>query len=107
MPRSRPSAGPNLDIVLAASRHGTRCVRHQPALMCKLQNIGGIVRLAAELARQRPFRAGTVAMDAADHPAAGRGARHLLDLGLAVDGEQRDAELERGAISLSFLMVLP
>ena len=33
-------------------------------------------------------------MDAADHPAAGSGARHLLDLGLAVHGEQRDAELE-------------
>jgi hypothetical protein len=31
-------------------------------------------------------------MDAADHPAAGRGARHLLHLGLAIDGEQRDAE---------------
>ena len=33
-------------------------------------------------------------MDAADHAAAGRGARHLLDLGLAVDREQRDAEPE-------------
>jgi len=35
-------------------------------------------------------------MDAADHPAAGGGARHLLDLGFAVDGIERDAELEGG-----------
>ena len=33
-------------------------------------------------------------MDAADHPASRSGARHLLDLGLAVDGEQRDAKRE-------------
>ena len=64
--------------------------------MGELQDVGGVVRLAAELARQRPFGAGAVAMDAADHARAGRGARDLLDLGLAVDREQRDAELEGG-----------
>ena len=68
----------------------------QPALVREFQDVGGIVRLAAELARQRPFGAGAVAMDAADHAAAGRGARDLLDLGLAVDGKQRDAEPEGG-----------
>ena len=81
---------------------------NSPRLMRELEDVGGVVRLAAELARQRPFGAGAVAMDAADHAAAGRGARDLLDLGLAVDREQRDAERDRrAAISLSFLMVLP
>ena len=83
-------------VVLLRADMERDAVRHQPALVRELQDIGGIVRLAAELARQRPFGAGAVAMDAADHPAAGSSARHLLDLGLAVDGEQRDAELERG-----------
>ena len=42
-------------------------------------------------------------MDAADHPAAGRGARDLLDLGLAVDGKERDAEREGGGDLALFL----
>ena len=42
-------------------------------------------------------------MDAADHPAARRGTRHLLDLGLAIDGEQRDAEPE-GRRDLALLL---
>ena len=62
----------------------------------ELQDVGGVVRLAAELARQRPFGAGAVAMDAADDARAGRRAGDLLDLGLAVDREQRDAEPEGG-----------
>ena len=71
-------------------------MRREPALVRELQNVGGIGGLAAELARQRPFGAGAVAMDAADHPAAGGSARDLLHLGLAIDGEQRDAELAGG-----------
>ena len=67
------------------------------------QDVGGEFRLAAELARQRPFGAGAVAMDAADHAAAGRGARDLVDLGLAVDREQRDAEPEGGGDLALFL----
>ena len=85
-------AVPGFDIVLLRADVEGDAVRHQPAPMRILKNVGGIVRLAAELARQRPFRAGAVAMDAADHACARRGARHLLDLGLAVDREQRDAE---------------
>ena len=42
-------------------------------------------------------------MDAADHPAAGRGARDLLHLGLAIHGEQRDAEREGGGDLALFL----
>ena len=78
-------------------------VRHEPELMRVLQNIGGIDRLAAELARQRPFGAGAVADDPANHPAAGRGAGDLLHLGLAVDRKQRDAERE-GSGDLRFLL---
>ena len=64
--------------------------------MGEFQDVGGVGRLAAELARQRPVGPGVVAVDAADHAGAGRGAGDLLDLGLAVDGEQRDAEPEGG-----------
>ena len=42
-------------------------------------------------------------MDAADHPAAGRGARDLLHLGLAIDGEQGHAEPEGGGDLALFL----
>ena len=70
-------------------------VRHQSQSVRMLENIGGIDRLAAELARQWPFGAGAIADDAADHPAAGGGPSHLLHLGLAVDSEESDAERKR------------
>src|SRR4030081_1022402 len=60
-------------------------------------------RIAAELARERPFGAGTVIDDAAEHLCAGGGARHLLDLGAAVDGEQPNAERE-GARDIPLLL---
>ena len=47
---------------------------------------------AAELARQRPFRARPVAQDAAEHSRARRRARDLLDLRLAIDREEPNAE---------------
>ena len=75
----------------------------KPAPVRELQDVDRVVRLAAELARERPFRAGAVAMDAADHAATGRGARDLLDLGLAIDREQRDAEPVRGGDLALFL----
>ena len=78
-------------------------VRHEPELVRMFENVGGIDRLAAELARQRPFGAGAVAEDAANHAAAGRGARDFLDLGLAVDGKERDAEREGGCDLRLFL----
>ena len=78
-------------------------MRDEPAFVREFENVGGVVRLAAELARQRPFRAGAVAMDAADHARAGRGARDLLDFRLAVDGEHGDTELEGGRDLALFL----
>ena len=50
------------------------------------------LRRAAELARQRPFRARAVAEDAAEHFRARGRARDLFDLGLAIDREQPHAE---------------
>ena len=85
-------AVPGFHIVLLRADMERDAVRDEPAPVRELQDVGGVVRLAAELARQRPFGAGAVAMDAADHARAGRGARDLLDLGLAVDGKQRHAE---------------
>ena len=60
--------------------------------MRMLQHIRRHCRIAAELARQRPFGAGAVEQDAAEHLGTGRGAGNLLDLGLAIDGEQPHAE---------------
>src|SRR5262249_5748678 len=78
-------------------------VRNEPELVGVLQDVGGIIRLAAELARERPFGAGAVAMDAAEHAGAWRGAGDLLDLGLAVHSKERDAEL-RGGGDLALLL---
>ena len=57
-----------------------------------LQHVHGHRRLAAELARQRPFRPDAVGEDAAEHFRAGRRAGDLLDLGLAVDRVKAHAE---------------
>src|ERR1051325_1707978 len=50
-------------------------------------------RGAAELARQRPVGAGAGYQDAAEDARAGRGARQLFDLGLAVESEEAHAAL--------------
>ena len=57
-----------------------------------LENVGRHGRLAAELPRQRPFRADAVGQDAAEHLAAGRHARDLFDFRLAIDRKQANAE---------------
>ncbi len=62
-----------------------------------------IAGVAAELARQRPFGAGAVEQEAAEHPRAGRGAGDLLDLGLAVDREQPHPQRE-GAGDVALLL---
>ena len=71
-------------------------MRGEAGFMGALQDIGGEFGLAAELARQRPFGAGAVAMNTADHAGPGGGAGDLVDLRLAVHRKQRDAELEGG-----------
>ena len=61
-----------------------------------LEHVDRHVRVAAELARQRPLGAGAVEQKAAEHLRAGRDARDLLDLGPAVDREQAHAAREGG-----------
>ncbi len=65
----------------------------EPRPVGVLQHLDGHLRVAAELARQRPFGAGAVEQEAAEHLGAGRRARDLVDLGLAVDGIEPHAEL--------------
>jgi hypothetical protein len=67
-----------------------------------LQDIHGHGRLAAELARQRPVRPDAIGEDAAENAAAGRRPGDFLDLRLAVDGVETDAERE-GAGDVAFL----
>ena len=68
-----------------------------------LQHVHRHGRLAAELARQRPFGADAVGQDAAEHARAGRRAGDLLDLGLAVDRVEADAE-RVGARDIALLL---
>ncbi len=67
-------------------------VRDEAERLRPLEHARRHLRRAAELARERPFRARAVAENAAEHFRAGRGARDLLDLGLAVDRVEPDAE---------------
>ena len=57
-----------------------------------LQHVGRHGGLAAEFARQRPFRPDAVGEDAAKDAGAGRSAGDLLHLGDAVDGVKAHAE---------------
>ena len=67
-------------------------MRLQPRLEGVLEHVDGHGRLAAELARQRPFGSDAIGEDAAEHAAARRRAGDLLDLGLAIDRVEANAE---------------
>src|SRR4051794_26378805 len=97
---------PGLYVVLLRADMEGDAVGDQAAPMRELKNVRREFRLAAELARQRPFRAGAIAMDAADHAATWGGARDLLDFSLAIDSEQAHTEPEgRGDLALFFYRV--
>ena len=68
-----------------------------------LQHVGRHGGLAAELARERPFGADAIGQNAAEHARAGRRARDLLDLGVAVDRIEAHAE-RMGARDVSLLL---
>ena len=98
-PHSRNTAGsrrqrpiPGVDVVLLGADVERDAVGDEAKLMGVLQHVRGHGGLAAELARQRPFRPDAVGEDAAEHLRAGRHAGDLLDLGLAVDGKEPHAE---------------
>ena len=65
---------------------------HQPKRGGMRQDVDGFAHDAAELAGERPFRAGAVGQDAAEDLGARRGARDLLHFLHAVDREEADAE---------------
>ena len=95
---------PGLGVALLRADMERDAVGLQPLAVGVLQHVRGHLGHAAELAGQRPVGPGPVAQDAAEHPhLAGRHAQRvggpgdLLDLGLAIDREQADAELQRAA----------
>jgi len=88
--------------LLRADMEG-HAMRLQAEPVRMLEHVGRHRRIAAELARERPFGAGAVEQDAAEHPRTGRGARDLLHLGLAVDREQPHAE-RKGAGDIALLL---
>ncbi len=71
--------------------------------MRMLEDAGRHLDLAAELAAERPFGVLAVAKNAAEHLRARSGARDLLHLDLAVDGEEPDALLV-GLLDVALLL---
>ena len=69
----------------------------------EVEHLDRHLRIATELARQRPFGAGAIIEDAAEHLGAGGGAGDLLDFGGAVDREQANTERE-GARDITLLL---
>jgi hypothetical protein len=65
----------------------------EPPLLGLAQEVLGHLRRAAELLAERPFGAAAIDQNAAEHPRARRHAGELLQLGLAVEGEQAHALL--------------
>ena len=77
--------------------------RLQAQTLGEVEHLDRHLRIAAELARQRPFGAGAVIENAAEHLCAGGGTGDLLDFGGAVDREQANAERE-GARDVALLL---
>ena len=102
MPRSREVAEdrsrdlqrpiPHARVGLLRADMEREAVGDKSKRMRALEHAGRHIRRAAELARQRPFRARAVAQDSAEHFRARRRAGDLLHLGLAIHGEQADSE---------------
>src|SRR6185312_6689463 len=68
--------------------------RLQAQTLGEVEHLDRHLRIAAELARQRPLGACAVIEDAAEHLGAGGGTGDLFDLCSAVDREQANAERE-------------
>ena len=78
-------------------------MRHEAAAPGVLEHLDRHLAVATEFARKRPIGSRIVDEQAAEDARARRGPRDLLDLGLAIDGEQPHAELE-GARHVALLL---
>ena len=84
---------PLLEVGLLAADMEGDAVGIEPPVLGLAQQVLGHLRRAAELLAERPFGAAAIDQHAAEHARAGRHAGELLQLGLAVEGEQAHALL--------------
>lgn len=71
-------------------------MRDQSRTMCMLEHVRRHLGRTAELARKRPVCASAIAQDTAENLGAGSGPGDLVDLGLAVHGEEAHTQREGG-----------
>ena len=86
-------AVPLVEIGLLRADMERHAIGVEPEIARLAQQLDRHLGRAAELARQRPFGAVALDQDAAEDARAGRRARQLLQLGLAVEGEEPHAPL--------------
>jgi hypothetical protein len=89
--RGLQRAVPDARIALLRADMEGETMGHEPQLMGALEHARRHLRRAAELARERPLRAGPVAENPAENLRSGRGACDLFNLRLAVDRVEPDA----------------
>ena len=68
-------------------------MRGEPEPVSPLEDLDGEIRGAAEFPRQRPFGRSGIVEDSAEDLGLGGGADNLVDLFMAVHGEEAHAEL--------------
>ena len=89
--RGRQGTVPHARVALLRPHVERQAVGDETQAMGVFEHAARHVGRAAELAGQGPFGTRAVAQDAAEHLGAGSCTGDLLDLGLAVDGEERHA----------------
>ena len=78
-------------------------IRLQTQTLGEVEHVDSHLRIATELARQRPLGACAIVENAAEHLRAGRSTGDLLDFGGAIDREHADAE-RVGARDITLLL---
>src|SRR5216683_1309209 len=94
---------PRLHLALLRADVERDAARLQAQTLGEVEHLDRHLRIAAELARQRPFGACAVIENAAEHFCAGGGTGDLLDFRGAIDREQANAERE-GARDITLLL---
>src|SRR5205823_10072088 len=87
-------AVPRLHLALLRADMERDAARLQAKALGEVERFDRHFRIAAELARQRPFGARAIIEYAAEYLGAGGGARYLLDLCGAIDSKQANPERE-------------